>query len=94
MLFYDYTLYKFVLFFNTVLFLLGAINRIPFQLHMRSDGSNNCTRDATACFYNRNRNAVVSTTTATVVIYFNNRGYFMKFLFKKKFILPTLKFVL
>ena len=45
-------------------------------------------------FHNRNRDAVVNTTTATAVIFFNNRVYFMKFLFKKKFILPILKFEL
>ena len=51
----------------------------------------------TACLFdnrNHNRNAAVSTTTATAVIYFNNRLYFKKFLFKKKFILPILKFEL
>ena len=47
-------------------------------------------------FENRNRNcdAVVSTTTATAVIFFNNRVYFDKYLFKKKFILHILKFEL
>ena len=52
-----------------------------------SDGLNNCNR-------NRNRDAVVSTTTATAVIFFNNRVHFKKFLFKKKFVLPILKFEL
>ena len=45
-----------------------------------SDGSNN-----------RNYNLDITTTA---VIFFNNRAYFKKFLFKKKFILPMLKFEL
>ena len=50
---------------------------------------------ATACLFdNRNRDAVVITTTATAVIFFNNRVYFKKFVSKKKFILPILKFEL
>ena len=35
-------------------------------------------------FDNHNCNAVVSITTVTAVIFFNNRVYFKKFLFKKK----------
>ena len=35
-------------------------------------------------FDNHNCNAVVSITTVTAVILFNNRVYFKKFLFKKK----------
>ena len=54
-----------------------------------SDGSNNHNR----MFFD-NRDAVVSTTTVTAVIFFNNCAYFKKFLFKKKFILPMLKFEL
>ena len=55
------------------------------------------TANATACWFdnrNHNRDAAVSTTTttATAVIFFNNRPYFKKFVFKKKFILPILKF--
>ena len=58
-----------------------------------SDGSNN--RETTACFFdNHNCDAVVSTITATAVIFFNNRAYFKKLLYKKKFIFPMLKFEL
>ena len=50
---------------------------------------------ATACFFdNRNRDTVVSMTTATTVIFFNNREHFKKLLYKKKFILPMLRFKL
>ena len=44
-----------------------------------SDGSNNRNRM-------HNRNAVVSMTTTTAVTLFNNRVYFRKSLFNKKFI--------
>ena len=61
-----------------------------------SDGSNNCNRNRRArltawLFDNHNRDAFVSTTTATAVIFFSNRVYFKKFLLKKKFILPISK---
>ena len=46
-------------------------------------------------FDNLHRDAVVSTTTTTAVIFFfNNRVYLKKNVFKKKFILPILKFEL
>ena len=51
---------------------------------LTSDGSNKRNRDTTACF----------STTATVVIFFNNDAYFKKFSFKKKCILSVLKFEL
>ena len=55
----------------TNIYLYVYINYIYIHI---SDGSNN-----------RNRDAVVSTATATAVIFLNNRVYFKKFLFKKKF---------